>query len=742
MLRRLALVAAFLLLFTGLGTQLSSDVEAGQVAVVQGDVVNLRGGPGTSHSGMGQVFQGARLPVVGKSGDWVQVRRADGQAVWIAGWLVQIEGEAAPTDFRCDLEVQVNNHKVDFPDQKPFIDPASQRTYVPLRFVSEALGADVDWDGAKKVTMVKKDGRVIRMPIGTNVAQVNGVDTSLDAPAMLVGGRTMVPLRFVSEVLDASVDWVEPDAQRPGKVLITTASSGGSTPETGQVAVVQGSLVNLRGGPGWNSPGVPAHPVVGQVRQGERLPIVGKSGDWVQVRRSDGSAAWIASELVRHEEIPQPQPEPQSQPEPQPQPEPEVPTPESPAPPDEPTAAPPDEPALPDSSEPPADNKMTGVAVVQVAAVDVRSHPGNHHAAIAQVTRGFKLPLVAQQGDWYQVMLPSGKLGWVESSLVEVDLEADASYPSRGGDRDREEPEVQPGIFKVEASGDRVIITAESPEPMTYAVFRLPAPDRIVIDIDGFTEEQFSNHHLTASAVEQLRTGIVDGRFRVVCDLKQGLSKTRYKTELSGDRRLLTVEVYTVDTALKERVIMLDPGHGGEWPDGDPGAVGPTGLQEDDVVLAVALEAARLLRQEGGQVILTRTGDQFVELDRRAELANEAGAEVFVSIHADAHVSSSKHGTSTHYWLSPDVLVPGQMAARKKLARVLQDALVHELGRHDRGLFENRFVVLRRTNMASALVEIAFISNHQEEQLLADSAFQKQAAAAIVEGLREYFKHY
>ncbi|MBE0467087.1 MAG: N-acetylmuramoyl-L-alanine amidase, partial [Candidatus Desulforudis sp.] len=200
----------------------------------------------------------------------------------------------------------------------------------------------------------------------------------------------------------------------------------------------------------------------------------------------------------------------------------------------------------------------------------------------------------------------------------------------------------------------------------------------------------------------------------------------------------LTVEIYTVDKTMEERIVVIDPGHGGQ----DPGAIGPSGLREKDVNLAIALEVARLLRQEGVQVILTRTTDRSVELEARAQMANETGADIFVSIHANANVNRSKHGTSTHYWLYPDVMTPGQMAARGMLARALHDVLILELGRNDLGLFQDRFLVLRATNMASVLVEVAFISNVEEEKLLADRDFQNRAAKAIVEGIRNYFQSY
>jgi len=102
------------------------------------------------------------------------------------------------------VTVKVNGSVVDFPDQEPFI--ANSRTFVPLRFVSEALGGKVDWEGSTQTAIVDR-GVHVEMKIGSKTPTVNGMAKALDAPARLTNGRTMVPLRFVSEALGAEVIW-------------------------------------------------------------------------------------------------------------------------------------------------------------------------------------------------------------------------------------------------------------------------------------------------------------------------------------------------------------------------------------------------------------------------------------------------------------------------------------------------------------------------------------------------------
>ncbi|MGB9825558.1 MAG: N-acetylmuramoyl-L-alanine amidase [Desulfofundulus sp.] len=176
--------------------------------------------------------------------------------------------------------------------------------------------------------------------------------------------------------------------------------------------------------------------------------------------------------------------------------------------------------------------------------------------------------------------------------------------------------------------------------------------------------------------------------------------------------------------------VVLDPGHGGY----DPGAIGPVGLKEKDVTLAVALKVARELRRAGVEVILTRESDSVPwpanvtqDLAARCEIANNAGAAPFVSIHCNSASDPSACGTET-YCYKPS----GESEA---LARAVQEELVAAVGRPNRGIKTANYYVLRRTNMPAVLTELAFISNPQEEQLLASDAIRETCAVAIARGI-------
>lgn len=188
---------------------------------------------------------------------------------------------------------------------------------------------------------------------------------------------------------------------------------------------------------------------------------------------------------------------------------------------------------------------------------------------------------------------------------------------------------------------------------------------------------------------------------------------------------------------LKGKVVAIDPGHGGS----DSGALGPSGLKEKDVTLAVAMRTKAILEKSGARVIMTRMTDKDVfgpnasnveELSARTAVANNAKADAFVSIHNDSFSSATASGTSSFYY--------EKTKYDGMLADCLQEQLLNAGGRNDRGANTANFYVIKRTVMPAALVELAFISNSEEERLLASPTFQQKMANAIVMGLDSFFR--
>ena len=184
------------------------------------------------------------------------------------------------------------------------------------------------------------------------------------------------------------------------------------------------------------------------------------------------------------------------------------------------------------------------------------------------------------------------------------------------------------------------------------------------------------------------------------------------------------------NSVLNNRIIAIDPGHGGTA----PGAVG-NGLIEKDVVLEVSLELEKLLKNAGAKPVMTRTTDISVGLTERANIANNAKADIFVSIHVNAFTDPKANGTETLIAASST-----RKNESRELAQKINDRLIAEFGTTDRGVRERRDItVLNATNMPAVLVELAFLSNTQDANLMKRSDFNQRAARAIHRGIEDYY---
>jgi N-acetylmuramoyl-L-alanine amidase len=179
---------------------------------------------------------------------------------------------------------------------------------------------------------------------------------------------------------------------------------------------------------------------------------------------------------------------------------------------------------------------------------------------------------------------------------------------------------------------------------------------------------------------------------------------------------------------------VIDPGHGGN----DPGAANSSyGLVEKQLTLAISLRLRSVLQHLGWRVVLTRDSDYEVgdpqgadaqELQARCDVANAAGARVFVSVHVNSSVAHGLNGTTTYYWRPAD----------KAFAQAVQSSLVVADGITDDGVKRNNFYVIKHTDMPAVLVETAFLSNTHDSELLARPAFLDKLAQGIANGIMEF----
>ncbi len=362
-------------------------------------------------------------------------------------------------------------------------------------------------------------------------------------------------------------------------------------------------------------------------------------------------------------------------------------------------------------------------------------------------------------------------------------------------------------------------ITIETSATLRYQSLLLRDPLRLVIDLEGVDYHDAlkemlpmvpANHPMVESVrIGRNRPGVA----RVVLELKRAIKKpdlfslqpvreyghrlvidlrpeetedviAQFLAQLPPERTLpaaqnkpkpgqIPPKIAKIETPKRTRIIAIDPGHGGE----DPGAIGPTGLKEKDVTLAIAFKLKDLIdAQQGFKAFLTRDEDYFVPLNERVEKARKVRAELLISIHADAFTRPEANGASVFALsergatsaaarylaekenqadrvggmkqviaLDADVLnIKREISEHtKERSEALAKLVVRQMAKvnrmHKRDVEFAGFAVLRSPDVPSILVETAFISNPEEEEKLSTEQYQTNVALALAQGLQGFF---
>ena len=221
--------------------------------------------------------------------------------------------------------------------------------------------------------------------------------------------------------------------------------------------------------------------------------------------------------------------------------------------------------------------------------------------------------------------------------------------------------------------------------------------------------------------------------------------------------------------ALRIKKVVIDAGHGGT----DPGAIGRTGTKEKYITLDLAKRLSSLLATDGIEIVMTRSNDKFITLEQRAEIANDSGAELFISIHANANRVKSMNGFEVYY-ITPDaddskraaysatyatldldkgcfasdsltlktilwdMIYTNSRAESIRLASFIDRIIERNLNIKILGVKGANFHVLRGTRMPAVLIEVGFLSNYDEERRLKNSYYRQQIANALAEGIEGY----
>jgi N-acetylmuramoyl-L-alanine amidase len=191
---------------------------------------------------------------------------------------------------------------------------------------------------------------------------------------------------------------------------------------------------------------------------------------------------------------------------------------------------------------------------------------------------------------------------------------------------------------------------------------------------------------------------------------------------MSGSTEITGLDI---GKSLSDYHFIIDAGHGGI----DAGAIGLDGVNEKDLNLSTAETMVEKLEDEGAAVSLTREDDSYVALEDRVHISNTSKANVFISIHYNANEDTSAKGVTTYY--SSDIA--------KELAETVQSSIQKEVDLADRGAKKNGYHVLQHNNKPAILLELGFLTNANDLEVIQSAGYEEKAADGLIDGLKEYF---
>ena len=319
------------------------------------------------------------------------------------------------------------------------------------------------------------------------------------------------------------------------------------------------------------------------------------------------------------------------------------------------------------------------------------------------------------------------------------------------------------------ASGKDFVMKFTFSAPLSsYSLYNLDNPVRTVLELNGATFYGSKSIEIGSGGIQGIRTANHAKYYKIVADLDEVL----YKNFVLSSNKLSATLAFTCSSeidasAIKANIpatnniyveeeetteivhdkhwevsdgslVVLDAGHGGS----DTGAIaynqqGVRVIDEKDVNLTITLEVARLLEENGVNVLLTRSQDSSLALSRRYTISNSNDALLFVSIHHNSHTTPQPSGALTLYSADKDRKYPN-LKSSKSIASTIQRHLVEATGLKDGGIrSEDELAVLRGTETSAVLVEVAFLSNYDDQAFLLNEENLRIAAQGIASGILE-----
>lgn len=646
------------------------------------------------------------------------------------------------------------------------------RTLVPIRFVAENLGAKVDWDQKTKTATITHNNKEVKLAIDSTKALVNKDVVTLDknsTPKLVTftgnDARTMVPVRFISEILGYEVGWdnvtqiasingsdkvvdlnpeIKPSPEEPVKptepiipstmVTITNiALTKGSTsnqkisitsdnkieydtlflPDSNKLIIdIKNSRLNLK-----SSGDTP-----GEIKSND---LYFSGLQYSQYTTSPYTTRLVVNmkDAYNYEIVAS------------------------------------------------SDGKVTTLSFVNKIKGITKEYIDGKEAVVIEGTEGIKYNIIKLKSP-ERIVLDS-----MDSSLGEpyinydYDLgfikgirtsqfQGDTSYSSL--DRIvRVVLDIKDGVqdpnVKIEYVGNKLIVFPEKSfwENISYtsqglnrlvSIKNLEKTD-YTVDYDSSKKTMEITIPSNSVDLQENSVSVKDGfveDMQIIRDRNETKVIVRFRKSIefevlsrSRDSEILVTLKRDSNITTSDKTIVIDPGHGGY----QPGASSPNGVREKDVNLQIGLKAESYLKALGYNVLMTRDKDDYVDNYDRARFANSNYGDIYISIHANSTTNKDVFGLEILY--CPMGKGSSKTEDQYPLAKSISEGILASTGAKDRGIFQRPdLIVIREASMPAILVEVGYLSNAAEEKLITNDEYQLKIVEGIINGIQNYFDMY
>ncbi|MGE7020660.1 N-acetylmuramoyl-L-alanine amidase [Solibacillus cecembensis] len=374
----------------------------------------------------------------------------------------------------------------------------------------------------------------------------------------------------------------------------------------------------------------------------------------------------------------------------------------------------------------PNESDAIGKVFVSVDNLNVRSSASTANATniLGKVNTGKELSVFEEQGYWLKIAY-NGQYAFVAKEFTKTEQELVEETPETPVEIKPEKPtEIKPEKPVEEIPDEPTDVTPEQPTEQPSEIPTTQTETIAIATVNGLNIRESDSASATSLGKIDRGTSV-----NVLSFAGHWVEIDYQGTVGYVDKRFIRLK-NTTENPVKDRVIIIDPGHGGK----DPGTIGGQAV-EKTIVFKVSQLVKQKLEADGASVLMTRQGDTYPSLDDRHKFATDKYGEMFVSIHANSATNTSAKGTETYYSVTSNENEKEDLV----LATNINNEIVKNVGMSNRGVKRADFVVIKNLKIPAVLVELGFVSNAEDRAKLLSDEHIEAYAQSIYNGIVEYY---